>query len=280
MTVNHRSKGVQMKYGAMNFPVKPVLEEIRKISDLGFDYVELALDPPCAHWEIICSMEKELTATLSRNRMDVVCHLPTFVYTADLCPAIRTASLNEMIHSLDTAARLGAKKAILHPSMISGLGPFIMETARTLALESLHLIAEKAASLDITLCLENMFPRYLSCFEPKHFKDIFKELPSLKMCLDTGHANIDDSGRKSLFQFIRKFPDKISHIHMSDNHGKKDNHLGIGQGTIDFKKLVQQMADAGFDATITLEVFSENPQDLVESREKIASLVRDCLPLG
>jgi len=37
-----------MKYGAMNFPVKPVLEEIQKISDLGFDYVELALDPPCA----------------------------------------------------------------------------------------------------------------------------------------------------------------------------------------------------------------------------------------
>jgi len=42
-----------MKYGAMNFPVKPVLEEIQRISDLGFDYVELALDPPCAHWEII-----------------------------------------------------------------------------------------------------------------------------------------------------------------------------------------------------------------------------------
>jgi len=52
-----------------------------------------------------------------------------------------------MIHSLDTAARLGAKKAILHPGMISGLGPFVMETARTLALESLHVIAEKAASL-------------------------------------------------------------------------------------------------------------------------------------
>ena len=263
-----------MKYGAMNFPVKPVLEEIQKISDLGFDYVELALDPPCAHWKAIRSMEKELTAALARLRLDIVCHLPTFVYTADLCPAIRTASLNEMIHSLDTAAGLCAKKAVLHPSMISGLGPFVMETARALALESLHLIAEKAASLDITLCLENMFPRYLSCFEPNHFKDIFKVFPSLKMCLDTGHANIDDPGQKKLFKFLRKFPDKISHIHMSDNHGKKDNHLGVGQGAIDFKKLVKQMTDAGFDGTITLEVFSENPQDLVDSRDKIASWVR------
>ncbi len=263
-----------MKYGAMNFPIKPVLEEIEKISDLGFDYVELALDPPCAHWETIRSMEKKMMAALARHRMDIVCHLPTFVYTADLCPAIRTASLNEMIHSLDTAARIGAKKAILHPSMISGMGPFIMETARALALESLHLIAAKAASLDIPLCLENMYPRYLSCFEPKHFKDIFKKIPSLKMCLDTGHANIDDPDQKRLFQFFRKFPDKISHIHMSDNHGKKDNHLGIGQGTIDFKKFVKQMADAGFDATITLEVFSETPEDLAESRDKIASWIR------
>ena len=51
-----------MRYGAMNFPVKPVMEEVQRISDLGFDYVELALDPPRAHWEIIRGMEKELAA--------------------------------------------------------------------------------------------------------------------------------------------------------------------------------------------------------------------------
>lgn len=262
-----------MKYGAMNFPVKPVLEEIQRISDLGFDYVELALDPPQAHWEIIRGMEKELAAGLARLRLDPVCHLPTFVYTADLCPAIRSASINEMLHSLDTAAKIGAKKAILHPSIISGLGPFVMETAKPLAMESLHIIAEKAESLDLSLCLENMFPRYLSCFEPNHFKEIFKAFPSLNMCLDTGHANIDDPDQKRLFRFLRKFPDKISHIHMSDNHGKKDNHLGVGQGTIDFKKLVRQITEAGFDGTITFEVFSENSADLVDSRDQIASWV-------
>jgi sugar phosphate isomerase/epimerase len=262
-----------MKYGAMNFPVKPVLEEVQRISDLGFDYVELALDPPMAHWEMIRGMEKELAAMLARTRLDLVCHLPTFVYTADLCPALRQASLDEMGHSLETAARLGAKKVVLHPSMISGLGPFVMETAKALALESLDLIAEKAASLGIPLCLENMFPRYLSCFEPKHFKEIFKAFPSLNMCLDTGHANIDDPDQKRLSRFLRKFPEKISHIHISDNHGKKDNHLGVGQGTIDFEKLVRQIMDAGFDRTITFEVFSEDPWDLVQSRDKIASWV-------
>ena len=28
-----------MKYGAMNFPIKPVMDEIKKIAGLGFDYI-------------------------------------------------------------------------------------------------------------------------------------------------------------------------------------------------------------------------------------------------
>jgi len=34
----------------MNFPVKPVVEEIKMIADLGFDYLELTMDPPQAHY--------------------------------------------------------------------------------------------------------------------------------------------------------------------------------------------------------------------------------------
>ena len=38
-----------MIFGAMNFPIKPVLQEIEKIAKLGFDYCELTMDPPQAH---------------------------------------------------------------------------------------------------------------------------------------------------------------------------------------------------------------------------------------
>ncbi|MGO9738823.1 MAG: hypothetical protein ACLPVO_15530 [Desulfomonilaceae bacterium] len=34
---------VDMRYGAMNFPVRPVLQELKEIAALGFDYVELAM---------------------------------------------------------------------------------------------------------------------------------------------------------------------------------------------------------------------------------------------
>lgn len=35
-----------MQFGAMNYPIRPVLEEIEVIGTLGFDYRELAMDAP------------------------------------------------------------------------------------------------------------------------------------------------------------------------------------------------------------------------------------------
>ncbi len=263
-----------MKYGAMNFPIKPVQDELKRILDLGFDYFELALDPPCAHYASILEMENEIVSACKMHSMEVICHLPTFVYTADLCPGIRDISLKEMIHSLKTAARIGAKKAVLHPSFISGLGPFVMETAKTYAHESLSAIVKEAIRLEIDICFENMYPSYHSFFDPGHFQKVFEEFPSLKMCLDTGHANIDDPHSTRLFEFIQKIPDKIGHVHVSDNCGKKDDHLGVGQGNINFEKFITKLIHAGYNDTITLEIFSDNTNDLLNSRKKIAYMDR------
>jgi sugar phosphate isomerase/epimerase len=262
-----------MKFGAMNFPIKPVLDELDKISRLGFDYFELTLDPPCAHYTRILEMENELVQALGQYSMAVVCHLPTFVYTADLSPGIRKASLMEMIHSLTTAARIGAEKVVLHPSFISGLGPFVMETATGYAHESLGAIITEARHLGVELCFENMFPAYHWFFDPSHFETVFREFRDLKMTLDTGHANIDDPGKTRLYEFIQRFPDRIGHIHVSDNAGKKDDHVRVGQGNIDFKKVVTLLKHAGYDDTITFEIFSQGPDDLLESRDKIAGML-------
>ncbi len=58
-----------MRYGAMNHPVKPVLEELEEIAELGFDYLELTLDPPEAQYFKILQQRKKLLAALDRHRM-------------------------------------------------------------------------------------------------------------------------------------------------------------------------------------------------------------------
>lgn len=263
-----------MQYGAMNFPIKPVPDELDKIHDLGFDYLELTLDPPCAHYLDINRQADQLIHRLAKYQMDVVCHLPSFVYTADLAPGLRKASLQEMIQSIRTAARINAKKAVLHPAMFSGLAPFVPETALELSLETLGILVTEADRAGLVLCFENMFPRYHSFYSPDQFKPVLEKYPDLKMTLDTGHANIDDPGGKRLFEFIRQFPEKIGHVHVSDNNGKRDEHLRTGKGTVNFKKFAALLKDAGYDGTITFEIFSEDPAELVQSRDRIERLLR------
>lgn len=261
-----------MKYGAASFPVKPVCDEIRKVAYLGFDFFELSMDPPEGHWARVGDMRNQIVSALSDAGLPVICHLPCFVYTPDLSPGIRNASLDEMRFSLDAAAGIGAKKAVLHPGYITGMGVFAMETAKKHARDSLAAIVEHARGLNIALCFENMFPGYHAFYEPHEFSPVFKEFPELKMTLDTGHANIGDPGQTKLAAFVDRFALRIGHVHVSDNFGKKDDHLAVGKGNIDFNSVISALKRAGYDDTITLEVFSADTDDLVKSRERIEFL--------
>ncbi len=262
-----------MKYGAMNFPIKPVLDELEKIHDLGFDYFELSLDPPCAHYADINRQQAELMRALDTHDMEVVCHLPTFVYTADLCPDIRKISLTEMTRSIQTAARIGAKKVVLHPSIISGLGPLVLDEALFFSFHSLELLVNEADRLGVCICFENMYPRYHAFFDPDQFAKVFDKYPQLKLTLDTGHANMGDPKGSRLLEFIEKYPDRIGHVHISDNKGKYDEHLKVGDGTVDFTRFVQALKSTGYDDTITLEIFSPDTAELLDSRDQIAALL-------
>ena len=204
-----------MQFGAMNFPVLPILEEIDMFAGLGFDYLELAMDPPMAHYSTLKSMQPVITRALKDTGLGLICHLPTFLSTADLTDSLRRASVMEARRSLELAAEMGARKVVLHPSMVSGMGAFV---------------------------------------------------------LDTGHANIDNQRERRLMRLVQQFGRKIGHLHFSDNFGKRDDHLPIGRGSIDFVELVLGLKEIGYDDTLTLEVFDPDRQMLVESRDLIKAM--------
>ena len=68
-----------MRYGAMNFPVRPALQELQEIAALGFHYIELAMHPPQSHHSLLKRQRKQLLNALQEGRMEGICHLPTFV---------------------------------------------------------------------------------------------------------------------------------------------------------------------------------------------------------
>jgi sugar phosphate isomerase/epimerase len=264
-----------MQYGAMNFPIKPVTDELADIAALGFDYLELTMDPPQAHYTTLRQQMQAIVRTLHSQGMSVICHLPTFVSTADLTDSIRQASVQEMFHSLDVAAELGARKVVLHPGHIGGLGSYVIETALAHANKSLAAIIDHAQTLGLCVCLENMFPRCRAFVEPNDFIEIMQRFPDLKLTLDTGHANIGNKKGRRIMKFIRKFGHRIGHLHLSDNFGERDDHIPLGSGAIDFVKIARAIKRCGYDDTATLEIFSEDRQALVQSRDRFDELFQN-----
>jgi sugar phosphate isomerase/epimerase len=259
-----------MRFGAMNFPVYPLLDEIEAIAAAGMDYVELAMDPPQAHFSLIkaglCTIRKEL----ERLKLGIVCHLPTFVQTADLTKGIRQASVDETIGALETAADLAAEKVVLHPSFLSGMAVHVIDQAYALAMDSLAQFVLRAQQLDLVLGIENMPPGTSLFVEPDSFYAVFSSFADLHLVLDIGHAFIGDRSGRRIMAFIDAFGDRLIHIHASDNHGTQDEHQCIGYGHINFKPVMQRLSTVGYDSTITLEVFDSDRSTLTRSRQRLA----------
>lgn len=245
-----------MKYGATNLAFLPIKDEIRRFAEMGFDYLELGLDAPTGHYTVIREMKKEILGELERHSMGLVCHLPTFVCTADMTESIRKASLEEMLNSVAVSSEIGASKAVLHPAMTTWLGFLAMDRVRDYADEALEKIMEQAEKSNICLCLENMFPRYGYFFDPVDFLEVLERFPLIRLTLDVGHANIEDKTGKRLAEFVKVLGKYISHVHISDNKGKEDEHLPLGVGKINFKEVIRLLEMIGYNDTVTFEIFT------------------------
>lgn len=201
-----------MIYGAPNHPLRSLTDEIKSVAALGFDYLELCLDPPNGLPETLQPRLQEIRSTLASEGLDLpVVHLPTFVWLADVYPSIRKASVNEVFKALELAAELGARKAVLHPGYLTGLMTFVPEVGKGYAAESLGNILERSTGLGIKVCLENMFPRAGHMYRPEEFTEVLAQNPGMMMTLDLGHANIR-AFKSRITDFVKTALNDISRL--------------------------------------------------------------------
>lgn len=70
------------------------------------------------------------------------------------------------------------------------------------------------------------------------------------VCLDLGHANIEGDVRSA----IRRSSPRLIHVHASDNHGERDEHLVPGRGRIPWEEAFADLRDIGFPGPFTVEL--------------------------
>ena len=96
---------------------------------------------------------------------------------------------------------------------------------------------------------------------------LFTEInsPYLRFCLDTGHL-ISYAGT-SWQLWLDKLLPWLGQLHLHDNEGQRDDHIGIGSGSFDFDNLVNFLTSHDIFPLVTLEPHTE--KDLWLSMEHI-----------
>ena len=83
--------------------------------------------------------------------------------------------------------------------------------------------------------------------------------PRVRLCLDTGHANI---AGQSVPEMIEKYGNLLDTLHLNDNYGYispvfEDLHLFPGYGRLDWHAIFAALHESGYSGTINIEPVAE-----------------------
>lgn len=254
-----------MLIGAMNHPDRDVIDEINWIADLGLEFVDLTLEPPCAAtWRIDPG---QVRATLQERSLPVVGHTAYYLPIGSPFESLRKAAVEELKTCLHVFSKVGAKWMNIHPDRYAPMHPRSFYIKRDL--QSLRELLEVGHEVGVGLMLENL-PHDFNTVE--QLGELLEPLPEVGLHLDIGHANLEVP-ENTTGSLLKAFGDRLRHVHLHDNKGGfLDQHLPLGTGTIDMRKQLKALKDCGYDGTITLEVFSADQHYLAYSRDVLRAL--------
>lgn len=249
-----------MQAGAMNNPTRELLGEMRWMAKMGLQFIDLTLEPPAAApWKM---QPKTLRAALQDFGLGVVGHTAYYLPFASAFESVRRAAVEETKWCLELFGAIGAQWVNLHPDRHAPFHPrrFVLDQN----LKSIRELLPVARDNGVGLMVENVPGEFNSRAQ---LADLLEAEPELGLHLDIGHCNLQVPANTAL-EIIEAFGRRIQHVHLHDNKGGyADLHLPLGAGSLDYVPALKALQNAGYDATITLEVFSEDHHFLGYSRD-------------
>jgi len=196
--------------------------------------------------------------------LKITMHLPfSDMNLAGLNEGIRNEVLRQMYRCLELGNDI-VELAVVHPGYLSPYGAQMPEKAWQTYIKSLQNICDIAAEYGIKIAVENM-PDIPKIFgkSPDEMLRTLEEVhrENLGLTLDVGHANT----LGAVDEFLEKCKENIIHVHIHDNYGKSDDHLPLGRGTVQWKKVIKSLE--GYNGRFVTEMSS-----LQEGDECIAYL--------
>ena len=262
------------KFGLLTHPLEVVPLEIGAFHRFGFDYAEIGFEEPNATPSILMGQIEEIRAALDRNSMFPLGHTAYWVGFGSSHEYVREGWIKEGKEMIQVSSKLGIRLLNFHFYSRLGMVGRTEKSKDTFLqnfIDSMKQLGEYAAQNQVELMLENVPPEEGHPLESiTCFAEVMSALPGLKFHFDVAHAFIENR-MKGVKEYLDTFNDRLVHIHMHDNHGKQDEHLPLGRGKIDFRKVVKLLKGYGYHGTVTFEVFTSR-LDAARSRDLFKKL--------
>jgi sugar phosphate isomerase/epimerase len=232
-----------MKIGASSLAgiEKPLEDTLEFVENLGLEYVELVHQFPCESLNMNTLESYNLKYTIHAPFMDI--------NIASLQEKSRLNSIEQIKGSIDLACELNCEAVVVHPGLTSFLpNKYFPQKVIESANDSIKELGEYSKNLGVLTTIENM-PNFPSMIY-QNMHDLHELLVSLdmSMTLDIGHAN------HAGYAVEEMYFDSIKHVHAHDNFGDEDDHLALGEGSIELNAIINTLEKNNFDGIYIIEV--------------------------
>ena len=150
--------------------------------------------------------------------------------------------------AIDLAKRYGAKKVIIHGGYNSRIYFPVWYVEQSIVFWKAFLETDPGVQIVLENVLED---------DPQWLLDIVKGVddPRLRLCLDVGHVNAYSA--LPVMDWLEMWAPYISHFHIHNNDGSRDQHSPLTEGTIPMLQLLTRAQERCPEATYTLELMQD-----------------------
>lgn len=191
----------------------------------------------------------QVSQTLAKKQVKPTIHAPFFdLNPGALDPLIRQATYQRLTQALSVAGHLNAHLMVIHPGVDKWRYPNLDQTWIALAKDFFPPLIEQAANCDCRLAVENIYEE-----SPDTLVQLVEGIDSkwFGHCFDAGHWHL--FGKRPMAEWLEAISSRLFHLHLHDNHGRADEHLPVGEGTIDFSPLLLKLRNVSTLPSMTLE---------------------------
>jgi inosose dehydratase len=223
-------------------------QAVRDISAAGYEGTEMFDGNVAAY----ADRPDELRQLLADGRLELVSVYTgaNFIY-ADILPD----ELYRVEKAAELAATFGAGRLVVGGGARRAAGTTEQDYDR------LASALDRVADIATAHGLEASYHPHLSTIVESP-EELDRLLPNTRIgfCPDTAHLAAGGGDPAAL---IRRYPDRIRHVHLKDLRTDPLEFLPLGEGVLDFADIVRAVAETGYDSwlMVELDAYAGDPRD-------------------